>query len=84
VPRTRIHVNTHIIRRNCKTGEREPPIGVETQGRRKRYARGVRINGPVQLIYSPDKPLPCGARLWLETMADVVLVGEAKRKECDG
>ena len=54
---TRIHVNQHVIRRNRKTGEREPPLTVKT-GRRNVKAEVVVINGPSRLVYRPDKPPP--------------------------
>jgi hypothetical protein len=71
--RTIIHVNRNVIQRNSKRGEREPVCRVQ-QGRSVRYAMRVRIEGPSELIYSPDKPLPSGARLWIETESPVVLL----------
>lgn len=68
----RIHVNMHVIRRNNKTGEREPPITVKTS-KSNDYANEVEILGDSKVVYSPDKPLSCGARLWIETDAEVVL-----------
>jgi hypothetical protein len=35
------------------------------------YAKKVTIDGPSQIVYSPDKPLSCGARVWLETQSKV-------------
>jgi hypothetical protein len=67
-----IHVNQHIIKRNAKTGEREPTITVK-QGRNNTYAYAVDILGPSKIVYSPDKPLSCGAKVWIETTAVVVL-----------
>lgn len=62
-----IHVNQHAIRRNLKTGERQPPIAVK----RGRYSNAltaseVAFSGTGRVVYSPDKPLPCGARVWIE------------------
>ena len=37
------------------------------------YAHEVEINGPSKVIYSPDKPLSCGAKVWVETEAEVNL-----------
>ena len=65
-----IHVNQHIIRRNAKTGGNEPVISVK-RGRRNTYAHAVTIDGPSSVIYSPDQPLRCGARVWIETNAFV-------------
>lgn len=70
--KTRIHVNQHVIRKNTKTGEREPVLTVK-QGRKNRYAHTVRIDGPSQVVYRPDCPLSCGARVWIETESPVVL-----------
>lgn len=72
--KSRIHVNQHIIKRNAKTGEREPVITVK-QGRNNTYAHSVEILGPSTVIYSPDKPLSCGAKVWIETDAPVVING---------
>ena len=66
----RIHINQHIIRRNAKTGEREPVITCKTY-KTNDYAHEVEIDGPSKIIYSPDKPLPCGAKVWIETSAPI-------------
>jgi hypothetical protein len=31
----------------------------------------VLIDGPCRIVYSADKPLACGARVWIETHAGV-------------
>jgi hypothetical protein len=62
----RIHVNMHVIRRNHKTGDRDPPLSVKTSGGSHQALR-IEIEGPATVVYSPDKPLPCGARVWIET-----------------
>jgi hypothetical protein len=31
----------------------------------------VTIHGPSTVVYSPDKPLSCGAKVWVETHAEV-------------
>ena len=48
----RIHVNMHVIRKNHKTGEREPVLTVKTS-KNNRYAHEVQIDGPSKVIYSP-------------------------------
>ena len=75
--KTVIHINQHIIRRNQKTGLRDPVISVKTY-KDNRYAKKVSIldkDGAVvaTIIYSPDKPLNCGARCWVETHNNVVI-----------
>ena len=65
-----IHVNQHVIRSNHKTGAREPVLSVK-QGKKNTYAHEVEILGPSRVVYSPDKPLSCGARVWIETTSEV-------------
>ncbi len=68
--KTIVHVNQHIIKRNSKTGEREPVLTVKTY-KDNTYATQVRIDGPCVVVYSPDKPLSCGAKVWIETESNV-------------
>jgi hypothetical protein len=76
---TRVHVNQSVIRRNHKTGADEPVLTVKS-GKSNRYAHEVEILGPSRLVYagagSARKPLSCGARVWIETEAEVRLFGE--------
>lgn len=67
----RIHVNQHVIRRNAKTGSDDPPLTVKSFRENVR-CREVHILGPATVVYAPDRPLPCGARVWIETNAEVV------------
>ncbi len=66
----RIHVNQHVVRKNNKTGEREPVLTVK-EGKKNTYGHSVTVHGPSKVVYSPDKPLSCGARVWVETTAEV-------------
>ena len=68
--KTVIHVNQHLIKSNAKHGKNEPVLTVKTY-RSNDYAHQVSINGPSKVIYRPDKPLSCGARVWIETQAEV-------------
>jgi hypothetical protein len=68
----RVHVNMHAIRRNRMHATNEPPISVKTsRGNIRGY--GVRIEGPSEVIYRPERPLACGARVWIETTASVLV-----------
>lgn len=71
--RTIVHVNQHAVRRNAKEGTREPVLTVKTY-KSNTYAHQVEIDGPSRLVYSPDKPLSCGARVWLETTSPVRII----------
>ena len=66
----RIHVNRHVIASNRKHGRNEPVVRVKV-GRENLKGSRVEIAGPSVVIYSPDKPLSCGATLWIETNAAV-------------
>lgn len=70
--KTIIHVNQHVVRANNKTGDRDPVLTVKTY-KTNNYAHRVTINGPAEVVYSPDKPLSCGARVWIETEAEVTI-----------
>ena len=67
-----IHVNMHKIRSNKKNNTDDPVITVKTY-KSNNYAHEVDIQGPSKIVYSKDKPLPCGARVWIETEEKVVL-----------
>ena len=71
--KTRIHVNQHNFRRNRKEGTNDPVITCKTY-KSNEYGHEVDIQGPSRVVYSPDKPLSCGAVLWIETSSDVVVI----------
>lgn len=78
-----IHVNMHKIRSNLKSGAREPVLTVKTY-KSNDYAHEAVIrdadgNEMARVIYSPDKPLSCGARVWIETQLDVELITHAEK-----
>ncbi len=63
--KARIHVNMHVIRANAKHGTADPAITVKTY-KDNRRAKEVTIDGPSKVVYRPDQPLSCGARVWIE------------------
>ena len=67
----KIHINMHKIRANKKNGTNAPVITVKTY-KSNTYAHEVEILGKSKVVYSPDKPLSCGARVWIETDAEVI------------
>ena len=71
----RIHINMHKIRANKKNGTKEPVITVKTS-KTNTYGHEVEILGESKVVYSPDKPLSCGARVWIETDAEVKIDGQ--------
>jgi hypothetical protein len=70
-----IHVNNQVIRHNKKYDNTLPACRVQ-EGSTVRYCKEVIIKGDSKLVYRPENPLKCGAKLWIETDADVELVGE--------
>jgi len=68
----RLHVDKRVITRNRTHGTQDPPITVQTSaGSLKAFEASW--DGPSKMMYSPDKPLGCGARLWIETRAKVTI-----------
>jgi len=68
----RIHINQHVIRANSKNEERKPPITIKTSDANHK-GWSVDIHGVSSVRYSPDKPLNCGAKVWVETTSAVTL-----------
>lgn len=76
-PLTKIHVNQHVIKANAKNGTSEPPLTVK-QGKTNTYGKRVEIldsdgNVVAAVVYHPDDPLSCGARVWIETRNEVLI-----------
>ncbi len=81
----RIHINQHHIKANAK-GANKPVISVKA-GKSSTYGNQVEIldeagNVIATVVYSPDKPLSCGARVWIETRANIRVDGQPL--ECTG
>ena len=68
----RIHVNMHHIRHNKKHGTNKPVITVKTY-QDNVYGNEVQILGKSTVVYRPNKPLSCGAKVWIETDAEVII-----------
>lgn len=68
----RIHVNQHIIRSNSKNDCSEPVYTIKNRGKTF-SARDVIVHGELKFVYSPDKPLSCGAKCWGETKSKVTI-----------
>ena len=68
-----IHINRNIIQQNSKHDRQEPVCRVEENGVVD-YCMEVIINGPSRMVYRPDAPRPCGAKLWIETDAEIELI----------
>ena len=73
--KTYIHVNQHKIRSNKKNGTSEPVITIK-RGRRNDYCNEVKVLGDSIVRYGGnDKPiLSCGARVVIETEAEVEII----------
>lgn len=70
-----IHVNQAVIRKNSKLGECNPVLTCKNY-KSNMYGHEVelmdKVTGEVlaKFIYSPDKPLSCGAKVWFEFDTD--------------
>ncbi len=67
-----VYVNRHVVAANHKSGDRKPPITILSKGKRT-YATVVDLIGNSCVVYSPDKPLSCGARVWIEADGATVI-----------
>ena len=71
--KTIIHVNQHVIKSNRADDANDPVLTVKTY-KSNDYAHEVEIHGASRIVYSPDKPLSCGAHVWIETQAEVKIL----------
>ncbi|HLP88425.1 MAG TPA: hypothetical protein VK184_07525 [Nostocaceae cyanobacterium] len=78
----RIHVNQHNIRANANPENKTklPVITVKLLSENI-YANKVEIlddNGNVIaiVVYRPNNPLPCGAKVWIETHSKIKVRGQ--------
>jgi len=72
--KTIIHVNQHVIKDNTKTGVQNPPLTVKDYKRNRRATTAqIVVDGRVvaEVVYQPNKPLSCGARVWIQTNEEV-------------
>jgi len=70
----RIHINQHNIRHNAKHPDDLKPVVTVKSYRDNVKGFGVEVQGKMRLVYSPDKPLSCGAKVWLETEDEVTVL----------
>lgn len=61
----KITVNAHKIKANIKHGTRHKPIRV-TRGSKVTYHNEFDIPDGARIVYRPDAPLRCGARVYIE------------------
>lgn len=69
-----IHVNRQKIDQNRKQSICQPVITVKTS-KSNHYGHEVEILGPSTVVHRPDKPLSCGAKVWIITSATVIVDG---------
>ena len=70
-----IHINQHNIKYNRKNDDKKPVITCKTY-KTNNYSDEVIIYGQdgkeaAKIVYKPNKPLSCGAHVWVETHNDV-------------
>lgn len=75
-----IHINKSVIQQNAKRSIPLPVCRVQ-QGNVTKYGMEVIINGPSRMVYRPDEPLKCGAKLWIETESEIEIIGETTYSE---
>ena len=76
--KTIIHVNQHVIKRNRKHGSEDPVLTVKTY-KNNTYGHEAILYDKhgeevAKVVYSPSKPLSCGAIVWIETYNPVDVI----------
>lgn len=75
--KTIIHVNQHNIKHNIKNEDNRKPVITCKTYKDNQYCDEVTISHfgfeIAKIRYCPDKPLSCGARVWIETEADITI-----------
>jgi hypothetical protein len=69
----RIHVNKHVIGANAKHGKDDPAITIQTSAG-SFTCRKASWEGPTSIVHNETDPLSCGAKVWVETRAALVVV----------
>ena len=69
----RIHINQHNIRHNAKNPDDLLPVVTVKTSLTNTKGFSAKVNGECKVVYSPDKPLSCGAKVWIETTDTVVV-----------
>lgn len=77
----RIHVNQHHIRHNLKNPDDPKPVLTVKTSKSNTKCNRVVINGTSEVVYSPDKPLSCGAKVWIETDAEIEVFGDERKDQ---
>jgi hypothetical protein len=68
----KIHINSNVIKSNKKQNKNDPPITIRKGSKVLGYVHSVEILGASKVVYGPDSPLACGAKVWIETEADLI------------
>ena len=76
--KTVIHVNQHKIKANRKHNRVDPVLTVKTY-KTNDYGHEAVIYSQdgkevARIVYRPDKPLSCGAHVWIETHREVEVI----------
>ena len=68
--KTIVHVNRHLV----KAGDPEPLTVKTYRSRLNASQADIVVDGEVvaSIVYRPDSPLSCGAKVWIETKHEVV------------
>jgi len=77
----KIHVNQWNVKRNAKGESPRLPVFTVKTYNSNTYGHEVAIEGPSRLVYRPDKPMPCGAKAWIETQAQVRIINQENQEE---
>ena len=66
--KTIVHINSNIIKQNIKKSPEARKPAIAIKGAQLGYVDRLEIPAPCRIVYQPDNPLPCGARVWIEVL----------------
>ena len=65
--KTIVIINRNVIASNKKHNKQDAPISIRRgKNGKPHYQSEYVFDGRGKIVYSPDKPLKCGATVWLE------------------
>jgi len=75
-----IHVNRQFIAMNAKDGGNRPECTIKHKDGKTYYGDRVEIHGP-SVVGRLGNQLNCGARVWIETEADITIHNQMSFQE---
>lgn len=77
--KTVIHVNQHNIKHNRKHQDKKKVLTIKTYKSNTYADEAIILDDDgeevAKVVYRPEKPLSCGATVWIETQNEIKIIG---------